>query len=51
VVEDQRIRMRFGLETFPVSFVQVSGFYTVVEDIPQVTTDRDQVSLEVHLHF
>lgn len=51
VVEDQRIRMRFGLETFPVSFVQVSGFYTLLDDVPQVTTDRDQISLEVHLHF
>jgi hypothetical protein len=51
IVEDQRIRMRFGLEWFPVSFVQVSGFYTMLDDIPQVTTDIDRVSLELHLHF
>jgi hypothetical protein len=50
-IEDQRIRMRFGFETFPVSFVQLSAFYTLLDDIPQVTTDRDQVSLEAHLHF
>jgi hypothetical protein len=51
LVEDQRIRMRFGLEWFPVSFVQLSGFYTMLDDIPQVTTDVDRVSLELHLHF
>jgi hypothetical protein len=49
--EDQRIRMRFGLEAFPVSFVQLAAFYTVLDDVPQVTTDRDQVSLELHVHF
>ncbi len=51
VVEDQRIRMRFGLEWFPISFVQLSGFYTLLEDVPQVSTDVDVVSLELHLHF
>lgn len=51
IVEDQRIRMRFGLEWFPVSFVQLAGYYTMLDDIPQVTTDLDRVSLELHLHF
>ncbi len=51
VPEDQRIRMRFGLETFPVSFVQLSAFYTLLDDVPQVTTDIDVVSLELHVHF
>ncbi len=51
VPEDQRIRVRFGLEAFPISFVQLSAFYTVLDDIPQVTTDRDRVSLELHVHF
>ncbi len=51
LAEDQRIRMRFGVEWFPVSFVQLAGFYTMLDDIPQVTTDRDVVSLELHLHF
>ena len=49
--EDQRIRMRFGLEAFPVSFAQVAAFYTLLEDVPQVTTDVDKVSIEFHLHF
>ncbi len=51
LAEDQRIRMRFGVEAFPASFVQVSAFYTLLDDIPQVTTDIDVVSLELHLHF
>ena len=51
VSENQRIRMRFGLEWFPISFVQLAAFYTMVEDVPQVETDVDVVSLEFHLHF
>ncbi|MFQ5704897.1 MAG: hypothetical protein ACE5HT_12855 [Gemmatimonadales bacterium] len=51
VSENQRIRMRFGLETFPVTFVQLSAFYTLLDDIPQVTTDVDVVSVELHVHF
>ncbi len=51
VPEDERIRVRFGVEVFPVSFVQLSAFYTALDDIPQVTTDRDRVSLELHVHF
>ena len=49
--ENQRIRMRFGLETFPVTFVQLSAFYTLLDDIPQATTDVDVVSIELHVHF
>jgi hypothetical protein len=48
--EDERTRGRFGVELFPVSFVQISAFYTML-DVPGVTTDRDFVSLEAHLHF
>ncbi len=51
VNENQRIRMRFGAEWFPISFVQLAGFYTLLEDIPQVSTDVDVVSLELHLYF
>jgi hypothetical protein len=51
VSENQRIRMRFGLEWFPISFVQLAGFYTLLEDVPEVETDVDVVSLELHLHF
>ena len=49
--ENQRIRMRFGVEWFPISFVQLAGFYTLLEDIPQVSTDVDVVSLELHPFF
>ncbi|HEX9693072.1 MAG TPA: hypothetical protein VGA22_13340 [Gemmatimonadales bacterium] len=51
VVEDQRIRMRFGVEIFPVGFAQLSLFYTLLDDIPQVTTDVDQIGLEAHIFF
>ncbi|UCD24629.1 MAG: hypothetical protein JSW51_01550 [Gemmatimonadota bacterium] len=51
VSENQRIRMRFGLEWFPISFVQLAAFYTMLEDVPEVETDIDVVSLELHLHF
>lgn len=51
VPEDERTRGRFGVELFPVSFVHVSAFYTMLEDVPAVTTDRDFVRLEAHLHF
>lgn len=50
ISEDQGERARFGLEVFPVSFVQLSGFYTVI-DLPDVTTDLDRISLELHLFF
>ena len=49
--ENARTRLRFGLETFPTQFVQVSAFYTLLEDIPQSTTDVDRLSLELHLFF
>lgn len=51
IPENQRIRMRFGLETFPVTFMQLSAFYTLLDDIPQVTTDVDVVSVELHVYF
>jgi hypothetical protein len=51
VPEDQRIRWRFGVETFPDPFVQLSGFYILDEDIPQATQDLDRVLLELRLHF
>jgi hypothetical protein len=50
VAEDQRARTRVGLETFPVSFVQVSAFYTRLDNAGD-GRDVDQVSLELHLHF
>jgi hypothetical protein len=50
VAEDQAVRVRVGLEAFPVSFVQLSAFY-IWHDDPQITTDVDQISFEVHVHF
>lgn len=51
VPEDQRVRWRFGIEAFPIPFVQVSGFYLLEEDIPQATEDLDRLLLELRLHF
>jgi hypothetical protein len=51
VPEDQRIRMRFGLEAFPIPFLQLSGFYTLLDDIPQASGQQDKVSVELHLYF
>jgi hypothetical protein len=50
VAEDQRVRLRVGLELFPNGFVRVAGFYTADLWIPQAKTP-DRVSLELHLHF
>lgn len=49
--EDARMRMRFGLEYFPMPFFQVSTFYTLLDDIPQSTSDRDRISVELHAYF
>ena len=51
VGENARTRARFGIETFPIKFLQVSAFYTLIEDIPQVSDDMDRLSLELHLYF
>ena len=50
VPEDQRVRLRFGLELFPVAFLRAAAFYTADLWIPQAATP-DRVSLELHLHF
>lgn len=49
--ENARTRLRVGLEPFITQFLQVAIFYTVVEDIPQATTDRDELSVELHGFF
>lgn len=51
VDEDDRYRMRFGLEVFPRPFVQLSGFYVLEENIPQATDDLDRAILELRLFF
>lgn len=50
VAQDQGTRLRAGLEAFPVSFVQLSGYY-VRFDRPGRPDDEDRLSIEVHLHF
>ncbi len=47
---DAQIRMRFGFEVFPIQFLQISAFYTLLDD-PEVTTDLNRVSLELHAFF
>lgn len=51
VPEDQRIRMRLGLEVFPIPFLQTSAFYTIVDDIPQATGQQDRINIELHFFF
>lgn len=51
VAEDQKVRARFGLEFFPVPFVRLASFYTLLADIPQATSDSDRWSIEGHLLF
>jgi hypothetical protein len=51
IAENAQVRMRFGVEWFPVPFFQLSGFYNLFQDIPQATTDVDVVSLELHMYF
>ncbi len=43
-------RSRFGLEVFPVPFVRLAGFYTLL-DFDQGGNDRDRVSVEAQVHF
>jgi hypothetical protein len=49
--ENARVRLRFGIETFPIQFLQLSAFYTLLEDIPQATSDLDRISLDLHVFF
>lgn len=51
IAEDERVRMRFGLEFFPAGFLRAAAFYTADLWIPQATTDIDRVSVELQLHF
>lgn len=49
--ENERVRARFGLEMFPIQFLQFSIFYTLLQDIPQATTDLDRLSFDFHVFF
>ena len=50
VPEDQRVRLRFGVELFPVAFLRAAAFYTADLWIPQAPTP-DRVSAELHAYF
>jgi hypothetical protein len=50
VPEDQRVRLRFGVELFPVAFLRAAAFYTGDFWIPQAQTP-DRLSAELHLYF
>jgi hypothetical protein len=50
VAEDQRVRLRFGLELFPVGFLRAAAFYTADLWIPQAAAP-DRLNLELHMHF
>lgn len=53
--EDERIRARFGLEVFPIPYLQVSGFFTLRDDIPaallEALPQQEELTLELHLLF
>ena len=49
--ENARVRVRFGVEPFITQFLQASVFYTLNQDIPQSTADRDQLVFELHGFF
>jgi hypothetical protein len=48
--DDERARARLGIEAFPVSYVQVSGFYTHLNNAPG-TDNLDVIALEAHIYF
>jgi len=48
--EDERTRTRAGVEVFPVSFIQVSAYYTRLDNAGD-DDDLDRISLEAHVHF
>jgi hypothetical protein len=51
IAENEKVRARFGLEFFPSPFLRFAGFYTLLQDIPQATTDLDRWSVEAQLLF
>ena len=50
VPNDGHVRMRFGVELFPVAFLRAAAFYTADMWIPQAHTP-DRVSVELHAYF
>jgi hypothetical protein len=48
--EDERTRTRAGVEVFPLSFLQVSAYFTRLDNAGD-GNDLDRLSVEAHLHF
>jgi hypothetical protein len=48
--EDERTRTRAGVEVFPISFLQVSAYFTRLDNAGDAN-DLDRLSVEAHLHF
>ena len=53
LAEDERTRSRLGVELFPVPFLRLAAFYTLLQDPENRDgpTDTDRVSVEAHIHF
>ena len=48
---DRNVRMRFGLEAFPVPFLRFGAFYTYVNDDNGTGITDDRLSAEAQIHF
>jgi hypothetical protein len=48
--EDERVRIRAGLEVFPIPFLQLAAFF-IRNDNAGASDDLNRVSLELHVHF
>ncbi len=51
VSDDELVRMRFGVEVFPITALQVSGFYEFRDAPPASAFNIDRILLELHVHF
>lgn len=50
--EDERIRVTFGVEYFPIQFLQVTAAYNLLESVPQKPRENeDRLKVELHLFF
>lgn len=48
---DRQLRMRFGLEAFPVPFFRFGAFYQYLNDASGTTDDNDRVTAEAQVYF
>lgn len=50
--EDERTRLTFGLEIFPIQFLQVGIFYRILDSIPQKPKENEnRFIVEFHVFF